>query len=259
MLKLLITFILLLPTLSNATTSAVVDLKNNTVINGSLDNETVSIASISKLMTVYTVLKAQQDLTEILTVTSNKTPNTKLVKGMTLSRLELINLALVSSDNVAAITLAEHFPGGHIKFVKAMNQHAKDLNMNNTGFVEPTGLSPMNYSTVTDIIELTKAVHEFNVVQLAAQTVTTAVTAHTKTKRGTKNVQITSNSTIKYFGTKGIVTIKTGFTNAAGFCITMLVAANDKLYNITVLGAKSKNERQRIIDNALHTITLHNQ
>lgn len=259
MLKLLITLLLLLPILGNSTTLAVVDIKDNTVINGSLDNEAVSIASISKLMTVYTVLKAHQDLDEVLTVTSNRTPNTKLSKGMALSRLELINLALVSSDNIAAITLSENFPGGHIRFIRTMNQHAKDLNMNNTGFVEPTGLSPMNYSTVTDIVELTKAVHEFNIVQLAAQTVTTAVTAHTKTKRGTKNVHITSNSTIKYFGTKGIVTIKTGFTNAAGFCITMLVTANDRLYSITVLGAKSKNERQRIIDNALNTITAHKQ
>lgn len=254
MLKLFVTVMLLLPLLGYTANVAVVDVKENTVITGSLDNEAVSIASISKLMTVYTVMKAQQDLNEILTVTSNKTPNTKLIKGMTLSRLELINLALVSSDNIAAITLSENFPGGHIRFIRMMNQNAKDLNMNNTGFVEPTGLSPMNYSTVTDIVELTKAVHEFNIFHIAAQTVTTAFNATTKTKRGYKNIHMNSNSTSRYFGTEGIVTIKTGFTNAAGFCITMLVDVNNRLYNITVLGAKSKIERQRIVDTALKQI-----
>jgi D-alanyl-D-alanine carboxypeptidase len=50
------------------------------------------------------------------------------------------------------------------------------------------------------------------------------------------------------------VTIKTGFTNAAGFCITMLVNANDQLYNITVLGARSKQDREKIIKKAMDKI-----
>jgi D-alanyl-D-alanine carboxypeptidase len=260
--------LLFLPLFAFAHTNSVVyEVTTGKVINGSLNTEEVSIASISKLMTIYTVLSAQQDMDEKLTVTANKTSNTKLSKGMRLTRSDLVELALVSSDNVAAITLAENYPGGMTFFVYQMNEHAKMLGMTNTGFVEPTGLSPMNYSSVADIVKLTKAVSQFKPVQEAAQTqkeVTEVVEGikAVKIKQNkfrhreviTSQRTITAHPTIKYFGKEGIITIKTGFTRAAGFCVTMLVQSNDKLYNITVLGAKTKQERQRIVEQSLKQI-----
>lgn len=226
------------------------DITNDRVLGGALDNTELSIASISKLMTVYTVLHHNQDLTEILTVTGKRTPNTRISRGMKLSRLDLINLTLISSDNLAAQTLAENFPNGHSNFVSHMNQHSINLNMSNTRFVEPTGLSPMNYSTISDIILLTQAVSEYDIINKAAQVRSVTV----QTKQGKKNIKITSNSTSMFFGREGIVAIKTGFTRAAGFCITMLVSSNDQLYNITILGAKSKNERRLIVERFLKNI-----
>jgi len=263
--KFLIT-LFLLPILAFAKPSSVVyDVTNSTVIQGSLDNTELSIASISKLMTVYTVLKADQDLDEKLTVRSARTPNTKLQKGMRLTRRELIDLALVSSDNIAAITLGENFPGGMGYFVYQMNKHADELHMYHTGFIEPTGLSPMNYSSLRDIVTLTKVVSEFKQVQDAAKTQKeiNANAEGVKTVKKVKNKnkvtrdgerKITAHPTSNYFGKDGIVTIKTGFTRAAGFCITMLVRSNDKLYNITVLGAKTKQQRQNIVDASLKRI-----
>lgn len=243
--------LLLLPVLAFANPSTVMyDVTNDRVIEGSLDTTELSIASISKLMTVYTVLKENQDLSEILTVTGKKTPNTKLSKGMKLSRLDLINLALVGSDNLAAQTLAENFTIGYSYFIHKMNQHSNDLNMSNTKFVEPTGLSPMNFSTVSDIITLTRAVSEYDIVNKAAQV--KSVTVYNK--QGKKSIKITSNSTSMFFGREGIVAIKTGFTKAAGFCITMLVESNNQIFNITILGAKSKKERQVIVERFLKTI-----
>lgn len=253
--------LLLFPVLAFAKVNTIVyDMTTNTVIQGNLDKQEVSIASISKLMTVYTVLKAEQDLDEKLTVRSNKTPNTKLQKGMRLTRRELVDLALVSSDNIAAITLGENYPGGMPYFVYQMNKHADELGMFHTGFVEPTGLSPMNYSTIIDIITLTKAVSEYQIVQDAAQTqkeIIASVEGVKKTKNKAKREsekKITAHPTSNYFGKEGIITIKTGFTRAAGFCITMLVQSNNKIYNITVLGAKSKQERQKIIEASLRKI-----
>ena len=258
--------LLLLPVLAFAKPSAVVyDVTNHSVIQGSLDKQEVSIASISKLMTVYTVLKADQDLDEKLTVRSQRTPNTRLQKGMRLTRKELINLSLISSDNIAAITLGENFPGGLPYFVYQMNKHADELNMFHTGFTEPTGLSPMNYSTVEDIVKLTVAVVDYNIVREAAKTQkeVNANAEGVKTVKKVKNKhkvtsegerKITAHPTSNFFGKEGIVTIKTGFTKAAGFCITMLVKSNDKLYNITVLGARTKQERQRIVEASLRKI-----
>lgn len=241
----------MLPIMAFSQTSTVMyDVTNSRVVEGTLDHSEVSIASISKLMTVYTVLKENQDLHEILEVTGRRTPNTKLSKGMRLSRIDLINLALIGSDNLAAQTLSENFPVGYSYFISKMNQHSQELGMANTRFVEPTGLSPMNYSSISDIILLTNAVHEFDIIKDAAKARTVTV----NTVRGKKKVKITSNSTSMFFGKEGIVAIKTGFTKAAGFCITMLVQNNDKTFNITILGAKTKRERQLIVERFLKTI-----
>jgi D-alanyl-D-alanine endopeptidase (penicillin-binding protein 7) len=262
----IILLLTLLPILAFAKTNTVVyNVTNNQVIQGNLADTEQSIASISKLMTIYTVLKAEQDLDEKLTVRSQRTPNTKLQKGMRLTRRELIDLALVSSDNIAAITLGENFPGGMTYFVYQMNKHADELKMYHTGFVEPTGLSPMNYSSVNDIVLLTKAVSEFKQVQEAAKT-QKEVNANAEGVKTVKKVKhknkvvregerkIVAHPTSNFFGREGIVTIKTGFTRAAGFCITMLVMNDNKLYNITVLGAKTKQERQRIVEQSLKKI-----
>ena len=78
--KKLFLLLLLVPTFLLAKTQTVVyDVTNNRVIKGLSSNDEVSIASLSKLMTVYTVLKANQDLDEKLTVQNKKTPTTKLV------------------------------------------------------------------------------------------------------------------------------------------------------------------------------------
>lgn len=243
--------LLLFPLLAfSQPTTVVYDITNDRVVDGSLDDSQLSIASISKFMTVYTVLKENQDLNEVLVVNSKKTPNTKLVKGMRLTRMDLINLALIGSDNIAALTLAENFPIGYSNFINKMNQHARELNMQRTGFVEPTGLSPMNYSTISDIVLLTKAIYEYEIVREAAKV--KSVTVYSS--YGKRKVKITSNSTSRYFGSDGIIAIKTGFTKAAGFCITMIVNANNQMYNITVLGAKSKHERQLLVERFLKSI-----
>lgn len=273
--KILLT-LLFLPLFAFAGANTVVyNVTNDTVIRGALDNEQVSIASISKLMTVYTVLNANQDLNENLQVVSPKTSNTKLVKGMTLTRLELIRLSLISSDNLAAITLSENYPGGKDMFIQKMNENASLLKMHDTRFVEPTGLSPLNASSVRDIVTLTKTVSQYDIVKTAAMTPVEYVLATTyrpaykkkgkKVKhikqprpRNSENAPVTAkihtHPTSTFFGHEGIFTIKTGFTNAAGFCITMLVVANEQVYNITVLGARTKKERQRYVEKSLKII-----
>jgi D-alanyl-D-alanine endopeptidase (penicillin-binding protein 7) len=193
---------------------------------------------------------------------------------MTLSRLELIKLSLISSDNLAAITLAENYPGGRDMFIQKMNENASLLRMHDTRFVEPTGLSPLNSSSIRDVVTLTKTVSQYDIVKTSAMTPASYVTAtknrnvikkKNKKKRhikqpkkaslsSTVTTRIHTHPTSTYFGHEGILTIKTGFTNAAGFCITMLVVANEQVYNITVLGARTKKERQRYVEKSLKII-----
>src|SRR4029079_6582529 len=67
---------------------------------------------------------------------------------------ELMHLALMSSENRAAHALGRTYPGGLSAFVEAMNQRAQLLGMNDTKYVEPTGLSSHNQCNAQDLAAL---------------------------------------------------------------------------------------------------------
>lgn len=229
-----------------------VNVTDNNILENTLPEHRGSIASISKLMTVYTVLAAKQDLNEIVPVTSTLSNHTRLSKGMKLTRKDLIMLSLIHSDNLAAKTLADNYVGGYDAFIAQMNRNTKDLLMESTVFYDPTGLHSGNISSTKDIIFLTNAVSQFSIVRQAAQSEDYKV----KATKGNKTFTITARPTINFFGKEGIVTLKTGFTNAAGFCITMLVSKQDKLYNLVILGARSSQERKHLIERSLKSIQI---
>ena len=228
-----------------------VNLTDNSVVNSSYDNQRLSIASISKLMTVYTVMKNDENMHEVLKVTHSPVNHTRLSKGMALTRMDLVKLALIHSDNLAAITLAENGKGGFDNFIGDMNSNARALGMFNTVFYEPTGLDANNSSTLSDIATLTAEVSRYDVFREAAQTEKPLI-VHAIKKNRLISIMVSPTSTM--FGKEGIITIKTGFTNAAGFCITMLVNCENKLYSLTVLGARTKQERKIIVEKSLQMI-----
>lgn len=234
------------------TSVLLLNVTDNSIVRGSIDSTRVSIASISKLMTIHTVLKSNQNLNEILTVKSKLRNHTRLARGMKMTRLDLMKLSLVYSDNLAAITLSENYPGGREAFMRQMNIDAKELGMTSTYFGDPTGLDSDNSSTISDISVLTSAVSKYQLVREAAKTEKLTVTA----TKGKKTITIKVNPTSKFFGQDGMIAIKTGFTNAAGFCITMLVYSNEKVYNLVVLGAHTSKERKKIIEASLNSINV---
>lgn len=233
-------------------TVLLINVTDNDILENTLPEHRGSIASISKLMTVYTVLSSKQNLDEVIPVVSTLSNHTRLSKGMTMTRKDLIMLSLIHSDNLAAKTLADNYVGGYDMFIAQMNKNAKDLFMHNTVFYDPTGLHAGNVSSSKDIIFLTNAVSQFNIVREAAQSNDYKVQA----RKGKKTYTITARPTINFFGKEGIVTLKTGFTNAAGFCITMLVNKHDKLYNLVILGARSSQERKYLIERSLRSIQI---
>jgi D-alanyl-D-alanine endopeptidase (penicillin-binding protein 7) len=85
------------------------------------------------------VLDAKQDLDEY-------------IKPYT--RREMIQLALVKSDNKSSLDLCKHYPGGTASCVQAMNKRVKSLGLTKTYFVESSGLSVMNVSTAEELITI---------------------------------------------------------------------------------------------------------
>ena len=109
-------------------------------------DEVTPIASVTKLMTAMVVLDAQQSLDETLDIDMGdfdflKGSHSRLRMGSALSRREMLRLALMSSENRAASSLARHYPGGTRAFVDAMNFKAASLGMTHTHYSDPTGLS----------------------------------------------------------------------------------------------------------------------
>lgn len=202
------------------------------------------IASITKLMTVLVVLESDADLNELITIKRQKIEGSRnLTHGMQVSRRELINLSLVASDNLAAKTLALAHPLGYDEFVSTMNSTAAKLGMTDTVYVEPTGLL-LNKSTAWDLHLLNDAVKkhkEFGAAAMTAQT-----TANTVNLKGIVKHVIIRNTSM-FAGKYDIAVGKTGFTNPAGWCISMVVTHRGKEFDIIILGSPNKKTRNDLV------------
>lgn len=192
------------------------------IIQGENIKEVRPIASISKLMTVMVVLDANQDLGQ------------RIGK---FTRAELIQLAIVRSDNAAAKELCINYVGGERNCVKAMNYKAKFLGLTNTQFVEPTGLSVFNLSTAEELIKLVQEAHNYKEIVEASKMA--------QVKIRIKKKWLIFNNTNPIIGkNQNVLVSKTGFINASGGCIVMLLDTDIGRRIVVVLG--SRNTRTRI-------------
>lgn len=194
-------------------------------------DEVRPIASLTKLLTIITVLDAKQDLSEVLTL-STKLRDKLPKKNQKITRRALIEISLVSSDNRASLTLCENYPNGYNACINAMNNKAKLLGMINTSVIEPTGLDKDNVSTARDLIALAKEAMNYKEV--------TEFSKEHQTRILVNDIWVSfTNTNPLVEKNHNIVVSKTGWTFPAGGCLIMLV--NDKI--IIVLGSRSTKTR----------------
>jgi D-alanyl-D-alanine endopeptidase (penicillin-binding protein 7) len=200
---------------------------NNTIL-ASKDTATVrSIGSITKLMTVLAVLETRPMLDQSFSYS----------KQLRLTRQELIEIALVRSDNHAADMLCYNYPGGYKNCIKAMNELAVKYDMPNTRFTDASGLQPGNVSTGEDLLKLLNIAEKNYLIVGAA--------SKTDVKIKNKKKWLVFKQTNPLIGHKHkFIVSKTGTTNAAGGCIVLTVETERGLRRVVVLG--SKNGRTRI-------------
>lgn len=229
-------------TLQIASGSAmVVDLANGQVLYAMKPRRVRPIASITKLMTVMVALDAHQPPDELLKVDISHDPDmhgvySRVKIGSMLSRKQLMLLALMSSENRAAATLANHYKGGYYAFINAMNAKAKALGMRNTFYVEPTGISQRNISTAIDLTLLLKAVAKYP--QLMAMSTTKGTTA--VFRKPHYSLPFRNTNHLIYSKKWKIDLTKTGFTNEAGHCLVMRTWINSRPVALIVLDAFGK-------------------
>jgi D-alanyl-D-alanine endopeptidase (penicillin-binding protein 7) len=198
----------------------VVDQDTDEVLLSKNAEAVLPIASITKLMTAIVVLDAAQPMDEPLTVSkvaldTPKNNRSRLKVGATLTRGELMHLALMSSENRAAYSIGAAYPGGLPALVEAMNHKALELGMNDSHFVEPTGLSSDNRSSAQDLAQLVKAAYQHPVLReySTAADASVAVGRHT--------VQFRNTNSLVRNPTWEIGLQKTGYISEAGRCLVM--------------------------------------
>jgi D-alanyl-D-alanine endopeptidase (penicillin-binding protein 7) len=192
------------------------------IIEGENTSQMRSITSITKLVTVMVVLDARQNLDEYLN------PYT---------RGEMIQLALIKSDNKSSLDLCRHYPGGSSFCVKAMNDKVKSLGLTKTQFVESSGLSVMNVSTAEELVTVVMEAAKYPEIVLAART--------SEVKIKIRKKWFVFRNTNPIIGQRhDFVVSKTGFINASGGCIVLMIDTDIGRRIVVVLG--SKNTRTRI-------------
>lgn len=221
------------------------DYKTNKVIEEHNIHKRMSIASVSKLMTAYVILESNLDLDEKVTVPATVIEKSRVLKTkLVITRQELLHLALISSDNVAAKTLAETYPAGADRFVAKMNETAVKLGMTNTGFADPSGLSVFNTSTAWDLHLLNRALIKYSVFNDTAMSKTSVQTLQNSRGHWYKLV---IRNTSAFAGEYDLRIGKTGFTNAARWCINMQIRLSGHSFDIIVLGSPTKHVRNNLV------------
>jgi D-alanyl-D-alanine endopeptidase (penicillin-binding protein 7) len=198
----------------------VVDQETKEVLFSKNEQVVLPIASLTKLMTGLIITDAQLPMDEMITVTQDdvdieKHSGSRLRVGTELSRRELLHLALMASENRAASALGRTYPGGMSVFVELMNAKALMLGMNDTVFVEPTGLSSKNQSSAKDLVLLVNVASEDPVMRDYSTSAGYQVAVGKRTLRFNNTNRLVKNPAWD------IGLQKTGYISEAGQCLVM--------------------------------------
>lgn len=199
------------------------------------------IASLTKVMTALVALEHDSNLSRPIKVgVGSKIPPGIATRG------DVFSAMLVRSDNKASEILAEDYPGGRAAFIRAMNNRARSLGLDFTRFVDPSGLSSNNVSTVGEIATLIR------VAALQPIIADTSVLNQVEVKNKRYKVLLDNTNKVLLADFNEIKFSKTGFTNASGWSVGMILERRGQRFVVVVLGANTKAERYELAKKLIH-------
>jgi D-alanyl-D-alanine endopeptidase (penicillin-binding protein 7) len=218
------------------------DQETGEILYGKNASAVTPIASITKLMTAMVVLDSNPDLNETITISGDdmdslRGTHSRLKPGASLSRDELLRVALMASENRAAAALGRNYPGGFDAFVHAMNHKAQMLGMNDSRFGDATGLSSANVSSAEDLVKLVRAAHQYELIRNY-----TTLTGH-EVHVGGRPLAYHNTNRLVANGSWNIGLSKTGFTNDAGRCLVLQAKLAERKVIIVLLDSWGKLSR----------------
>ncbi|MDO5289989.1 MAG: serine hydrolase [Pseudomonadota bacterium] len=220
----------------------VMDQDTNEVLFSKNEHAVLPIASLTKLMTGLIVSDARLPLDELITITHEdvdmvKGSSSRLPVGTTLTRGELMHLALMSSENRAAHALGRTFPGGLSRFVALMNARAIMLGMKDTRYVEPTGLSSANRSSAHDLATLVAVASQEPLLRQFSTSLGYEVAV------GSRMLQYGNTNRLVHDPEWQIDLQKTGYISEAGRCLVMQARVGGRKLIMVFLDAHGKQSR----------------
>lgn len=220
----------------------VIDQDTNEVLLSKNDHAVLPIASLTKLMTGLIISQAHLPMDEPITITEDdidteKNSRSRLAVGTTLSRREMLHLALMSSENRAAHALGRTYPGGLGAFVTQMNLKARLLGMSDTRYVEPTGLSSQNQSSARDLAALVNVAHTDPVLREFTTSPSYEVAV------GRRTLQYRNTNRLVKSPDWDIGLQKTGYISEAGRCLVMQAEISGRKLIMVFLDSAGKLSR----------------
>ncbi|TVP90323.1 MAG: D-alanyl-D-alanine endopeptidase [Thioalkalivibrio sp.] len=203
--------------------AVVAPLHGGTTLYTKFEDRPVPIASITKLMTAMVVLDSGQSLEEWLPIVERedappKNSFSRIRPGSEARRGDLLRITLMSSENLAAYVLARHHPGGREAFITAMNDKARTLGMQQTRFVDPSGLWPENRASASDLLKMVRAAYAYPEIREMSTDSNRRV--HFRSPRYGLDF---GNTNALVRGSRWTVDLsKTGYLNEAGRCLVMV-------------------------------------
>ena len=261
--KLIVTGLSLVMTVSVAAKSAVIpappslaaqayvlmDADSGYIIAAKDENGRLPPASLTKLMTSYVLSHelASGRVTDqdMVTISENAWTQNPVFRGSSFMSIEVgkqVNLAdlhrgiVISSGNDASVAVAEYLAGSEAGFADVMNQHAKRLGMENSYFENSHGLhAEGHYTSALDLAILSRALIKEYPRDYALYS----------EKSFTYNNITQSNRNRLLWRDPSFDGLKTGYTEKAGYCLIASATRNGQRLISVVLGADSKNARER--------------
>ena len=220
----------------------VMDQDTHEVLLSKNDHAVLPIASLTKLMTGLIISQAHLPMDAPITITSDdidteKNSRSRLAVGTTLTRQEMLHLALMSSENRAAHALGRTFPGGMNVFVSQMNLKARLLGMADTRYVEPTGLSSLNQSSARDLAVLVNVAHSDPLLRDFTTSPGYEVAV------GSRTLQYNNTNRLVKNPEWDIGLQKTGYISEAGRCLVMQAEISGRKLIMVFLDSSGKLSR----------------
>jgi serine-type D-Ala-D-Ala carboxypeptidase (penicillin-binding protein 5/6) len=224
---------------TSATAILIYHPQTDSILYAKNHTQRLPVASLTKIMTALTSLSLYQPNDMIQVTNANEAIGQKsdLKPGQLWYMQDLLYALMLSSGNDAAVTLAQHHPGGYAAFVKEMNHQVKQLHLNDTNFTNVSGIDQENhYSTALDMAKLT--LHAINSKPLFAKAVQTVRYTMISPDRSYERSLFNLNRLLDTV--PGVLGVKTGTTPKAGECLVTYVVQQDQPLIIVVLNSQDR-------------------